>query len=149
MLEECTADKVYFLPTQTCECWFNLPQTGKLVTPTTKAYANVSGASARVWTTHKLFQSSSHPKKGRCCMSENFYYIKTKRIPPPKTQVVQWQKMGKIHENLRNSASNPYWYSAEQGFSNCGFRNVSVGRQANWVNKSDIKTFVNFTRNWT
>jgi len=63
---------------------YNLPHSGKFVPTTNKSYANFLSAQARVWTTQKLFSSSSHPKKESCCMSENFYYFKTKHISHSK-----------------------------------------------------------------
>jgi len=91
-------------------CWYNFSYSGKCVPTITKAYTNVLGAQARVWTTQKLFQSSSHPEKESCCTSEKFCYFKTKHISPQKLRVVQLQTKRKIRENIRNSVSNFYWW---------------------------------------
>jgi len=42
---------------------------------------------------------------------------------------------------IREIPANPLW----QGFSNCGSR-PHLGSQKNWLKKSDIHVFVNFTK---
>jgi len=62
-------------------CWYNLPHSGKYVPPITKAYANVLGAQARVWTTQKLFPGSSHPKKKVVACRKIFIISKPNTTP--------------------------------------------------------------------
>jgi len=71
---------------------------GKFVPILTKAYANVLGAQAHVWTTQKLFQGSTDPEKESCVMSKKFYHFKTKHMSLP---MKRGKYGGKRHENTR------------------------------------------------
>jgi len=94
--------------------WYNLPHSGKFVPPTTKAYPNVLGAQARVWTTQERFPNSFYPFKKKVVACRKILIIaRPNTTPLQKTRVVQLQREQKIHENIRNSASNLYWRSVK------------------------------------
>ena len=54
-----------------------------------------------------------------------------------------------LRNTLVNSAVTVYPIHLDQGFSNYGSRKVFWGRETNWLDKTDIIIFVNFTRKLT
>ena len=67
-----------------------------------------------VWTTQKLFPTSSQPKKESFCMSEKRLIFQNQTHTAfHKTPVVPFQTAEKIHENIRTFTSNLYWWSVQ------------------------------------
>ena len=54
-------------------------------------------------------------KKVVACRKILFFQNQT-HVPPQKTRVVRFQTARKILENIRNSASNLYWWSVQDPY---------------------------------